>query len=392
MNKKVVLLAMGILCLLILISEIYWLIIPFLLFVGTIHIVFQMRSSKHNRKLRWGANILELMLIIATIIMITVFILEIFLIPSSSMENTLFPGDLILVNKLDYGPKLPQSPFQIPGINLLLSFIYQDGESTEMNGWKYKRLKGYSEVTRNDVVVFRHPSSDHINMFMIKRCMALPGDTIIIERGKVKINKECLSETMHQKKIYTLNQNAPSKLFTLIDSLNIRVMNQIEYIKYQEPFLFQMSSIEKENLINKNDTNLIEINVNSNDQENWVYPKKKEFAWTIDDYGPLVLPYKGMTIQLNQKKFITYKRTIQRLENSNLQYKQGLFYLDDVPVNSYTFQHDYYFMMGDNRYFSNDSRYWGLVPEMNIVGKAKLVLFSNDQDGIKWERLLKKIN
>ena len=128
-----------------------------------------------------------------------------------------------------------------------------------------------------------------------------------------------------------------------------------------------------------------------NDSTTWLYPREGHVKWTIDNYGPILIPFKGMEINLNNSNYAIYKRTINQLEGHKLIKSEGGFYLDGVAINKYTFRNNYYFMMGDNRNNSNDSRYWSLVPGQNIVGKASFVLFSNDWNGFKWSRLFKKI-
>jgi len=115
------------------------------------------------------------------------------------------------------------------------------------------------------------------------------------------------------------------------------------------------------------------------------------FPWSIDNYGPTVIPFQGMAIKLNLQNFLLYGRTINRLEKIKLEEKDGLYYLGEEPATRYVFRQNYYFMLGDNRTNSNDSRYWGFVPEENIVGKAGLVLFNYRYGEFKWERVLKRV-
>ena len=123
-----------------------------------------------------------------------------------------------------------------------------------------------------------------------------------------------------------------------------------------------------------------------NDSLHWVYPNSRSFSWTIDNYGPLIIPRRGMRIELNHQNVRIYQRTINRLEKNKIREQKGLFYLNDQQVSTYTFQHDYYFMIGDNRGDSNDSRYWGFLPEENIVGRSTIVLFSNGEEGFRQMR------
>ncbi len=315
MKKKGILFFIVLLILSLLTAGIYWL--PFLLFLlaGISYTISVTKISGINKRWKWLKATSIFVGVIILAILFRVFFIEIYSIPSGSMEDTLLPGDKVLVNKLVYGPKLPASPYEIPWVNLVWFLRADASANPDSVYWEYQRLRGFSNIARGDVMVFSHPIWGGRNNFFIKRCMGLPGDT---------------------------------------DSSNI---------KTSPP-----------------------------DSTRWVYPKSGAFAWTIDNYGPLVIPYQGMAIQLDHGNYLLYGRTVNRLEQVKLEEKNGHYYLNGAAANHYIFQHNYYFMLGDNRNNSNDSRYWGFVPEENIVGKAGLILFSNNWDGFKWGRLLKPIN
>ncbi|HYQ55886.1 MAG TPA: signal peptidase I, partial [Draconibacterium sp.] len=332
-----------------------------------------------------------LLLVFVFAIVFRVLFVEIYSIPSGSMEDTLIPGDKIIVNKLIYGPELPRSPFEIPWINLFFYLNKNTRGKKDSLTWDYKRLNGFSSPERNDVMVFRHPVFGGRGFFVVKRCVAQPGDTINIQRSVLTINQEKFPEAKTLRKTYQVWSENLTELYEKIDSLSIGTnLHSIRQLSQTTLNLF-LNNYQFEQLHALGTIDSFSVTTVPNDSSHWVYPVNKEFSWTIDDYGPLIVPKKGMTIQLNHRTFLMYQQTIKLLERNELAEIEGQFFINGEIANDYTFQHDYYFFMGDNRGFSNDSRYWGFVPEENIVGKSSLILFSNNYDGFNWKRIFKPI-
>jgi signal peptidase I len=274
-------------------------------------------------------------------IMVRIFITEIYVISSGSMENILLPGDKIMVNKLCYGPRMPYSPYDIPWFNLFWYLQAHSASNTDSILWHYTRLKGISKVRKGDVVVFNHPQRG-IRDILIKRCLAAPADTMEIRNGQIWINKRLLPDPGSIKNEYTL--------------------------------------------VFEND-----VAQNDSAQRIWAFPKDEQLVWTLDNFGPIVIPVQGMKINLTHANFLIYQSTINQLEKVKIEEKNRIFFLNGKASTTFTFKRNYYFMMGDNRHSSIDSRYWGFVPEENIIGKASLVLFSNGSNGFQWKRILRII-
>ncbi len=337
MKRKIQLTVFCVILLIVTFSGLYWLALgAFLVFLICLLFLSKLLAFVWVRKHSFVSSLISMVGIFLLAISIRVFFIEIFSIPSSSMENTLFPGDKILVSKLNYGPAMPKSPYEIPWINLI--WYLSADKTTNMDSvyWNYKRLSGFSSLKRCDVVVFLHPRWGKRDNFFVKRCVAAPGDTLQIIDGVVYANRQVLTIPDLAKQPYKMN-------------------------------------------------------LVKNDSTQWVYPKNRKLAWTIDHYGPVVIPQKGMTIKLTPINYLVYRQTINRLEEIKLEEKDGIFYLNNEAATTYTFRRNYYFMMGDNRHNSNDSRYWGFVPEKLIIGKAAIVLFSYGEDGFRWNRVFKVI-
>jgi signal peptidase I len=304
------------------------------------------------------------------------------------MEDTLMLGDNVLINKMIYGPKLPSTPYSIPWVNLF--WYLRTSNDQDSVYWGYHRLQGRTKINHGNVIVFIHPLWVGRNNYFIKRCIAIPGDTFQIEDGKTKVNAHFVNESLKLRRPYLIWTKNISQFSKQIDSLKINSFS-IYNNPYKEGYFELLLSESQKNQILKLEVDSIRIKISPRDSTNWVYPKNINYAWTIDNYGPVIIPFKGMIIELTHNNFMIYERTIRRLEDVNLEEKEGICFIDGNPATQYIFKHNYYFMLGDNRNNSDDSRYWGFVSEENIEGKASLVLFNNSYGKFLWNRLFKKI-
>lgn len=336
---------------------------------------------------RW---IRKKLLLSITVTLLSVFLLAIafrvlffgiFSIPSGSMEDTLIPGDRIFVSKLHYGPRLPQSPFDIPWINILF-FLNKDARSRIDSCWyNFHRLNGFSTVSRGDIVVFDFP--DQKGTFYIKRCVGLPGEEIQITNGNVNCNGHHIPAPETSKTEYLVWANND----TLSSAISELTIPREEISRMQKNLAkVNLNRIQFLDLYSKQGIDSICFSELKTDSLPHTYPHHTKFCWTADNFGPARIPQKGMTINMNEENFILYEKAICNYEKQNLTSQNGIVKNGKKIIQTYTFTQDYYFMMGDNRHNSSDSRAWGFLPEKSIIGKAVLVLFSNNEDGYNWER------
>lgn len=371
-------------------------------------------EAKPKSKVREWWDAILFAVIAATLI--RWLIMEAYTIPTPSMENSLLVGDFLFVSKFHYGTRTTTTPLQIPLTHQKIWFTEIPSYLEWIKLPQY-RLPGISKVKREDVVVFNVPPRDlndykdypvDLKTNYIKRCVAIPGDTLRIVNRQVTINSQPSPNPPLMQYSYIVIAN---------NEISERVLNKYKIYKgeYQivgrpgDGVVYQMyitqelaDELKKLNFIrevkiatfngNEGFGARSEKNVESN-----IFPDASVFPWNGDFFGPLVIPAEGMKIAINDKTLATYGSTIKLYEhNEDVKIENGKLLIDGKEVSEYTFKQNYYFMMGDNRHNSLDSRYWGFVPEDHIVGKAFFIWLSIDRNAdflnkIRWNRFFKLI-
>ena len=386
------------------------------------------RSSGYKFVYEW-VNAIVFATVVASLIHI--FFFQMYVIPSSSMEKSLLVGDYLYVSKAAYGPKMPNTPVAFPFVHHTMPFSTDKKSYSECVKWPYRRLKGWGKVERNDAVVFNFPAGDTVLLeaqnvtyydvlrdyerqfgakegrrrlfhdytvisrpvdkreHYIKRSVALPGDTLQIIRSEVYINSEPQTEIPGKQYLHTVQTAAPLSQYAL-ENLGVTEYNRQGGIYYMP--LTDEAAAELRRLENVIAVERYMAQGTSAD----VFPHDGREGWNTDNYGPIWIPQRGATVKLTPENLPLYERIITLYEGHDLEVRDGAIRIDGEPADSYTFAMDYYWMMGDNRHNSADSRFWGFVPEDHIVGKASFIWLSLDRDksfpaNIRWNRLFKKV-
>ncbi|GAB3988654.1 hypothetical protein GCM10028807_11780 [Spirosoma daeguense] len=375
-------------------------------------------TSKKSPLREWLDSLL-FAVIAATLIRFLTF--EAFAIPTPSMENNLMVGDYLFVSKLHYGSRTPKTPLQVPLTHQKIWGTNIPSYSTAIQLPSF-RLPGFSKVKNGDVVVFNYPppkvgEPDYptdLRTNFIKRCIGIPGDVVAIRQEQVYVNGKAMATPARAQTTYFVKtaEVLDERFFRKYDIVN-------DFVSEEGPFI-NWQPLESYDETTKTNT-LVGYRVNTTSS---VIAKFKEFdwvkgiepmteqpgltapgiyggsahTWNQDNFGPVTIPKKDMIVSLNKKTIALYGPVISRYEgNENVTLSAEEVKINGKPVTSYTFKQDYYFMMGDNRHNSEDSRYWGFVPEDHIVGKAVFVWMSVDPvpadmwHKIRWNRLFRVI-
>ena len=329
-------------------------------------------------------------LVLVVIASIRLSIYDVYKIPSQSMENELFTNDVIVVNKLKYGPRLPRSPFDIPLVNIPFYFNDNAVKRINENWWPYKRLSGTTNIKQGDIFVFN--STWKKSFILVKRCIALPGDTLRINDAAVSTNRINYKEPKTVKKKYKFKIEEEATFSRYLDSISKNDSSKNIYINYSNKYNeANLTALQLEYLLNRKIIKDAAVKVDSFIPKK-TFVKLPKLKWTFDNMGPFIVPKKNLKIRLNEKNFFLYRQIIKRCEGVLINRDKDLFYINNQKVTHYTFKKDYYFMMGDNRNKTLDSRRWGFVPEENIIGKVQCVLYSNYGGEFNWNRFLKPVH
>lgn len=346
-------------------------------------------------------------------LIIRTFFIEAFMIPTSSMERTLMAGDFLFVSKYHYGARMPMVPASIPFIhNKIKLGNFVAPSYTDLIKLPYWRLPGLSSVERNDIVVFNYPAHDvddlgdgagkieaiSMKENYIKRCVAVPGDTLSIRNQQVYVNGEVGYNPPLMQYQYLVETDGTGFSQSKLNELGFRTYDKNvpnenpnygpTRVRGQYAFFMPDSVAELIRAmgnVKKVDT----VYSVRDDHDSRVYPTRgNTHKWNIDNYGPIYIPKAGSTIPLNTRNLALYWRIIEVYEGHSIEVGDNKILIDGEQVTEYTFEMNYYWMMGDNRHNSQDSRIWGFVPENHIVGKPLFVFFSYEDDfGVRWNRI-----
>jgi len=395
---------------------------------GKVHWAFWKKKNpvdgKQTKVVEWVDAII-FAVIAATFIRL--FFIEAYTIPTSSMEKSMMVGDYLFVSKTAYGPKLPNTPVAFPFVHHTMPFTASTPSFSEIIHNPYKRLAGFGKIKNDDVVVFNFPEGDSVATNMqersyyemvrsygrervvsdkrsfgdiiyrpvdkrenyIKRCIAIPGDSLKIVNGQVFVNGKAEKEIPGIQYKYLINIQGNSLNSSAMEKLDITP----EDIEGSGSRMVLSLTSEKYKVLDamKFITSKERVTWPKEDRDPNIFPSNDQYTWNLDNFGPLWIPKKGVTVQLTTKNLPLYKRIIGVYEENILEVKNGEIYINGAVAREYTFKMDYFWMMGDNRYNSADSRYWGFVPEDHVVGKASFVWLSLDKNKtflgkIRWNR------
>ena len=397
----------------------------------------------------------DIIFALVAVYFINLFIFQNYQIPSSSLEKSLLVGDYLFVSKVSYGPRVPNTPLSFPLVQNTLPILncksYLDWPS-----WDYKRVAGLGQIQRNDIVVFNFPAGDTVATLQqnpdyytlvqmygreavrmnkqsfgeiiyrpvdkrenyVKRCVGLPGDSLSIRNNQVYINGKAAQNPKNMQLNYFVETKTPLTE-TMFRNWGV---SRDDYMPYGQPctvtdpetlsFLgFQPNANGTYNLVYRfpmTEAMVAQVKKLPSVKKVIVepeiiggtmyYPVDYDNGWTRDNYGPIWIPKRGATIELTPENLALYRRCIKNYEHNELEEKDGVVYINGEKATTYTFQYDYYWMMGDNRHNSADSRSWGFVPEDHIVGKPIMIWLSLDKDrslidgGIRWNRLFRWVD
>jgi len=406
------------------------------------------RYAKNSAFIEW---LDALIFAVIAVSLINIFLFQNYRIPTPSMEKSLLVGDHLFVSKLAYGPRMPNTPIAFPFTQHTMP-ITKGKSWSNLVIWPYKRLSGGGKVKNNDPIVFNFPAGDTVvveeqttsyyeivrrnaremkmrDQYMggtskpdsyyynlsrkdiwdkftiiyrpvdrrdnyVKRCIGIPGDSVSIMAGVLYVNGKIVPDNSTQQTTYVVSTNGTTINPKAFERLNISRSDQS---MSGSSYILPLTKENAEALSRfSNVTEVSQILERKGVYAPHIFPYSKFLGWNEDNYGPIWLPEKGKTVKLDTSNLCLYERIIDVYEENDLRVEGGTIYINNMPADSYTFKMGYYWMMGDNRHNSADSRYWGFVPDDHIVGKPKFIWLSLDKEAkglrkIRLKRMFMKV-
>ena len=352
-------------------------------------------------------------------LIIRTFLFEAYTIPSSSMEKSLLVGDYLVVSKIGYGPRVPNTPLAFPFVHHTLPWSKTAKSYIEKPQLPYKRLPGTTEIKRNDPIVFNFPAGDTVSEVYqsnvtfyqlvryfgrdkvmndkkqfgniitrpvdkrenyVKRLIGMPGDTLQIIDGIVYINGVIGEQPNEMQHNYIVKITSNGINPKILEKYNI---TEGYRTAHSDELIFNMTADIAEEFRKLPFVTSVERRIDPAGTEvsEDIFPNDTtHFKWNADNFGPIVIPQEGKTVKINTENIALYDRVIKAYELNDMKIKDGKIFINGEETDEYTFKMDYYWMMGDNRHNSQDSRFWGYVPVDHIVGKPVFVWLSIDKN------------